>query len=84
MSFHPVSVHPYIQMSQYKVGDCVRWSRAVAQPYLIGAEGVITAVLDNDTQVEDLTMYDVAFEFGLFTLYGPQLERATVSTNPPK
>ena len=42
------------------------------------AEGVVTAILDNDTQVEDLTLCDVEFEFGVFTLYCTQLEPARI------
>jgi len=68
-------------MPQYKVGDRVRWTRAVARSQFKDAEGLVTAVVDNDTGVEALTLYDVTFDFGTFTLYGGQLE-VPVRTNP--
>ena len=57
----------------------MRWTRAVAKPQFKDAQGLVTGVLANDTHVDELTMYDVTFEFGSFTLYGTQLESATIN-----
>ena len=78
------SLYHHSRMALYKVGDYVCWTRAVSQPSFKNATGQVATILDNDTQVEDLTLYDVQFEFGLFTLYGTQLDPAPVRTNPIK
>ena len=82
MGLHVGCLYHHSRMAQYKVGDHVQWTRAVSQPRFKNAKGLVTAVLDNDTQVDDLTLYDVQFEFGLFTLYGTQLDPVPIRTNP--
>jgi hypothetical protein len=61
---------------RFTKGDRVRWVRAVALPENRNAVGVIVAVIPNDTNVDDFTMYDITFPFGTLTLYGTQIEPA--------
>lgn len=58
----------------FKVGDRVRWLHSVPDPKLTNALGTITAVIPNETGVDDLTLYEIDFDFGAFTLYGSQIE----------
>ena len=61
---------------RFMIGDRIRWVHAVSEPQWMGAIGVIIAVIPNDTGVEELTLYDVRFEFGLCTLYATQIQRS--------
>lgn len=60
----------------FTIGDRVRWVHAVSDSQWMGAVGVIIAIIPNDTGVEELTLYDVKFEFGLCTLYATQIQPA--------
>ena len=60
---------------EFKVGDQVRWRNAVPELKAKDALGTITAVIPNETGVEDLTLYEIKFDFGAFTLYGTQIEQ---------
>jgi hypothetical protein len=64
----------------FKVGDQVRWRHAVPDSKLTNALGTITAVIPNETGVDDLTLYEIDFDFGAFTLYGSQIEQKLEST----
>ena len=64
----------------FKVGDQVRWRHAVPDAKLANALGTITAVIPNETGVDDLTLYEIDFDFGAFTLYGSQIEQKLEST----
>jgi hypothetical protein len=59
----------------FKVGDKVRWRRAVPELKAKDALGTITAVIPNETGVEELALYEIEFDFGAFTLYGAQIEQ---------
>jgi hypothetical protein len=64
---------------EFKVGDQVRWLHAVPDSTARNALGTITAVVPNETGVDDFTLYEVKFEFGVFTLYGAQIEQESFS-----
>jgi len=57
-----------------EIGNSVRWVRAVASPEYRNAIGTVTAIIPNDNGLDDFTMYDIHFPFGLHTLYGTQIE----------
>lgn len=59
----------------FKVGDQVRWRHAVRDPTARNALGTITAVIPNETGVDDFTLYEIRFDFGAFTLYAAQIEQ---------
>jgi hypothetical protein len=59
----------------FKVGDKVRWRHAVPELKAKDALGTITAVMPNETGVDELALYEIQFDFGAFTLYGAQIER---------
>jgi len=59
----------------FKVGDKVRWRHAVPDLKAKDALGTITAVIPNETGVDELTLYEIKFDFGAFTLYGAQIEQ---------
>ena len=59
----------------FKVGNKVRWRHAVHELKAKDALGTITAVIPNETGVDELTLYEIKFDFGAFTLYGPQIEQ---------
>jgi hypothetical protein len=61
---------------RFLVGDSVRWVHAVPSPEFKNAVGVVEFVNPNDTNVDELTLYDIRFPFGTQTLYGTQLESA--------
>jgi hypothetical protein len=63
----------------FKVGDKVRWQRAVHELKAKDALGTITAVIPNETSVDELTLYEIKFDFGAFTLYGAQIEQESQS-----
>ena len=44
----------------------------------INALGAITAVIANETGVDELTLYEIQFDFGAFTLYGSQIEESRI------
>jgi len=64
------------QMPSFKVGDNVRWTKAVASSEYKNAVGTVESVIPNDTGVEEFTLYDVKFPFGTRTLYATQIEIA--------
>jgi hypothetical protein len=60
----------------FKVGDEVQWSKVVSLSK--GANtlfGIVNAVI-SDSELEEWTMYEVQFGFGLFMIYGTQLKPA--------
>jgi hypothetical protein len=59
----------------FKVGDQVRWRHAVPDSKVRNALGTVTAVIPNETGVDDFALYEIKFDFGAFTLYGGQIER---------
>jgi hypothetical protein len=59
---------------QFQVGDRVQWVRAVPDTKLKGAAGVILAVIEADKRPDEYNLYDIRFEFGMYTLYGTQLD----------
>jgi hypothetical protein len=58
----------------FKVGDQVRWRHAVPDSTAKNALGTITAMIPNETGVDDFALYEIKFDFGVFTLYGGQIE----------
>jgi hypothetical protein len=63
-------------MPNFKVGDHVRWTKALSSSEYKNAVGTVEAVIPNDTGVEEFTLYDIKFAFGIRTLYGTQIETA--------
>lgn len=61
---------------QFKIGDRVRWGRAVPDPNLKDLTGVIVAIIPSDMDLPQFTMYDIKFDFGIYTLYGTQIRLA--------
>jgi hypothetical protein len=62
-------------MPSFKVGDRVRWVRAAFSSEQHNALGTVVDVTPNDdANLEAFTIYDIEFEFGIFTLYGSQIE----------
>ena len=59
----------------FKVGDKIRWRYAVHELKAKDALGTIMAVIPNETGVDELTLYEIKFDFGAFTLYGAQIEQ---------
>jgi hypothetical protein len=62
------------ESSLFKVGDRVRWIGAVPSSEMKNAIGTVSAVIPNDTTIEEFTLYDVDFTGRTFTLYGTQIE----------
>ncbi|HYR89421.1 MAG TPA: hypothetical protein VE422_35425 [Terriglobia bacterium] len=58
---------------KFNVGDRVEWVRAIPSPELKDIAGIVMAVIPNDQDLDDFYMYDIQFDFGLYTLYGTQL-----------
>jgi len=61
---------------EFKIGDQVRWVRAVPDWHLKQKTGVITGVVSSDQDNEAFNMYDVRFDADSYTLYGTQIEPA--------
>ena len=61
---------------RFKIGDRVRWIRAVSLPEFQDAVGIVESVLPNDTNFDEFNMYDISFPFGKHTLYGTQITTA--------
>ena len=59
----------------FKVGDQVRWRHGVPELKAKNALGIVTAVISNETGVEEFTLYEIKFDFGAFALYGSQIEK---------
>ena len=59
----------------FVVGDRIRWQHAVPESNAKNALGIITAVIPNETGVDEFTLYEIKFNFGTFTLYGAQIEQ---------
>ena len=66
----------------FVVGDRIRWQHAVPESNAKNALGIITAVIPNETGVDEFTLYEIEFGFGTFTLYGPQIEIVPQSMIP--
>jgi len=62
-------------MPSFKVGDRVRWVRAVNDPQQKDVVGVIVGIIPDDA-AQGVTMYDVKFDYGRFALYSTQIEHA--------
>lgn len=58
----------------FNQGEQVRWVRAVSSPKYKNAVGAIIAVIPDDNNSPEFTIYDVQFSFGLMTLHGTQLD----------
>ena len=63
----------------FHVGDHVRWVRAVASPECRNAIGVILAIVPDDRNSREFSIYEVRFTFGTRTLYGTQIECVSIS-----
>jgi hypothetical protein len=61
-------------MARFKVGDKVRWVRAVFPPELQNTVGTVTAVYPKDRDYDETTIYDITFPLGKFTLSGTHIE----------
>jgi len=59
---------------RHNIGSKVRWVHALNIPENQNAVGIVLAVIPNDDDLDDFTMYDIQFPFGNFTLYGTQIE----------
>ena len=71
------ATHRMSQEARFKVGDKVRWVRAVASPEKKNAVGVIITVIPNDANLEEFAIYaiyDIEFSFGIATLYGTPID----------
>jgi hypothetical protein len=51
----------------FVVGDRIRWQHAVPESNAKNALGIITAVIPNETGVDEFTLYEIKFDFGTFT-----------------
>jgi len=60
---------------EFKVGDEVRWRHGVPELKAKNALGTIIAVIPNETGVDELTLYEIQFDFGAFTLFGSQIAK---------
>jgi len=61
----------------FRVGDNVRWVRAVSAPEYRNIVGIVIAVIPDEHNSPDFSMYEVQFSFGTRTLYGTQIEAST-------
>jgi hypothetical protein len=59
---------------RFKVGDSVRWVKAVASPEFKNAVGIVELVIPSNTDGPKFDIYNIEFEFGTRTLYGTQIE----------
>ena len=57
----------------FSIGDRVIWAKALRDEYR-KAEGRIVRVVPSDSNLPQLVIYEVQFEFGLRTLFCDQLE----------
>jgi hypothetical protein len=57
----------------FQIGQKVRWSRLASIGQAKQLIGVIKDIIADDHGIQEFTMYDVQFGFGLFTLHGTQL-----------
>jgi hypothetical protein len=64
-----------LSMDSVQPGDLVRWTRAVAPPERLNSVGSVREVFAEDSGFAQFRLYEIHFPFGLFTLYGTQLER---------
>jgi hypothetical protein len=76
IDFHRKMLRSPASAMAFKIGDPVRWVRAVPETHLKHRIGVITGVLSSDQNNEAFHMYDVRFDADSYTLYGTQLEPA--------
>jgi hypothetical protein len=68
-------------MAEFKVGDQVRWKRAIEWK-MKDASGRIVALIPNGEAV-GVPAYHVQFVFGTIRLSGSQIELDDVDTNNP-
>jgi hypothetical protein len=61
----------------FRIGQKVRWVRAVSVPEYRNVVGMIVAVVPDGGHSPEFSMYDVQFPFGTRTLYGTQIEADT-------
>jgi hypothetical protein len=60
----------------FKIGDRVQWVRRVPDATKKDNIGVVTAVIPDEKNLDEFTMYDIHLDFGTYTLYGTQLRAA--------
>jgi len=58
----------------FKIGDHVRWIRGAASSQQKNAIGIVVEVMPDNENREAFTTYDIEFQFGIYTLYGSQIE----------
>ena len=63
-------------MARFKTGDKVRRAEPFSSLEYKNAVGAVALVIPSDTDVPELTIYDIEFLFGIRTLYGDQIEAA--------
>ena len=61
-------------MPSFTIGDHVRWVRGAVSSEQKNAIGVVLEVMPDDANLEAFTIYDIEFRFGIYTLYGSQIE----------
>jgi len=66
--------------AKFKIGDRVAWNRAVSEEQFQGAIGVILAIVPGNSDA--FALFDVEFDFGLFTLYGTQIDVVPADPSP--
>jgi len=72
---HARSKRARVPPGVYRVGDKVRWTKASWSSQLKqNSTGVILRVIPTDCGVEHFNLYDVEFDFGMYMLYGTQLD----------
>jgi hypothetical protein len=59
---------------RFDIGDEVRWVQATPASKARGMSGVILDVIPSISRLDELTMYEIQFQFGTFRLYGTQIE----------
>ena len=57
----------------FKIGDRVQWVRAVPGATKMDNIGTVTAVIQDDKNLDEFTLYDIKFDYGIYRLYGTQL-----------
>jgi len=74
LSSEVITSEASLARTRFKIGDRVRWARALAFPKHTNAVGTVIGILPNDANLENFTMYKVEFEFEMFALYCTQIE----------
>ena len=57
----------------FKIGDRVQWIRAVPDATRMDNIGIVTAVIPDDNNPDEFSLYSIKFNYGIYTLYGTQL-----------